>query len=73
MAIRKDVSTVLEELARTSGIHKGDLSKRFHQIKSRGATPNPTDVNWIDDLTGDVYDGPGGGVGQYIGNLLNDF
>jgi hypothetical protein len=73
MALRKDVSTVLEELSRISGIHQGDLSKRFHQIKSRGTTPGPTDVNWIDDLTGDVYDGPGDGVGVYIGNVFNDF
>ncbi len=50
MAIRKDVATVLRELSKKSGIHEGNLSKRFHQIKSRGTTPGPKDINWIDDI-----------------------
>jgi hypothetical protein len=54
MAIRKDVATVLRELSKKSGIHEDDLSKRFHQIKSRGTTPGPKDINWIDDISGDV-------------------
>jgi hypothetical protein len=73
MAIRKDIANVLRELARRSGIPRGELSKRFHQIKSRGATPGPQDVNWIDDVTGDVYDGAGDDPGQYIGNVFDDF
>jgi hypothetical protein len=73
MAIRKDVANVLDELSKKSGIHHGELSRRFHQIKSRGATPGPGDVNWIDDSSGDVYDGPGGHVGAYIGNVFHDF
>lgn len=73
MAIRKDIPTVLDELARRLGIPRGELRTRFHQIKSQGDSPGPRDVNWIDDVSGDVYDGPGGGLGQYIGNLFNDF
>ena len=73
MAIRKDVATVLRELSKKSGIHEGDLSKRFHQIKSRGTMPGPKDINWIDDTSGDVYDGPNGKIGAYIGNVFNDF
>ncbi len=73
MAIRRDISTVLGELGRKSGVPPGELSKRFHQIKRRGNTPGPRDINWIDDVTGDVYDGPGGKVGHYIGNLFDDF
>lgn len=73
MAIRKDIEHVLSELARRSGIPRGELSRRFHRIKRRGATPDPQDVNWIDDTNGDVYDGAGGGIGDYIGNVFNDF
>jgi hypothetical protein len=73
MAIRKDVANVLDELSKKSGINRGELSRRFHQIKSRGTTPGPGDVNWIDDISGDVYDGPGGRMGAYIGNVFNDF
>jgi hypothetical protein len=73
MALRSDVATVLGELARRHQVARGELSKRFHRIKDRGDTPGTTDVNWIDDLTGDVYDGPHGQPGQYIGNLFDDF
>ena len=73
MSIRNDISSVLRALASRSGIPRGELSRRFHQIKSRGSTPGSQDVNWIDDQTGDVYDGPGGAVGDYIGNVFNDF
>jgi hypothetical protein len=73
MAIRKDIANVLDELSKKSGVPRGELSKRFHRIKSQGATPGPTDVNWIDDVSGDVYDGPSGKVGDYIGNVFNDF
>lgn len=73
MTIRKDVATVLAELATKRGVHRGELSRRFHRIKSKGATPGPQDVNWIDDVSGDVYDGPGGTVGQTIGNVFHDF
>ena len=73
MATRKDISTVLGELAGKHGLPRGELSKRFHRIKHRGDSPGPQDVNWIDDESGDVYDGPGGQVGQYIGNVFDDF
>ena len=73
MAVRKDISVVLGELSTRSGIHRRELSKRFHRIKRRGITPGPREVNWIDDVNGDVYDGPGGNVGQYIGNLFDDY
>ena len=73
MAFRNDVHTVLDELARRHGIARGELSRRFHRIKARGDSPSPQDVNWIDDRTGDVYDGPHGQPGQYIGNLFDDF
>ena len=73
MALRRDVGTVLGELARQHGVARGELSRRFHQIKQRGDSPGPQDTNWIDDQTGDVYDGPQGQPGQYIGNLFDDF
>jgi hypothetical protein len=65
--IRTDVETVLSDLASASGIHRGELSRRFHRIKSRGDTPRPGDANKIDE-TGDVYDGKD----QYIRNVFND-
>ena len=38
MAIRHDIAKALGELAAKSVIHRGDLSRRFHQIKARGDT-----------------------------------
>jgi hypothetical protein len=73
MPIRRDIQSILTELAQRSGLELGELSKRFHQIKSRGATPGPQDTNFIDDSNGDVYDGPAGVIGDYIGNVFNDF
>jgi hypothetical protein len=70
MAIRNDISNVLVELSRKSGVHRGELSRRFHRIKRRGTTPGPRDINWIDDLSGDVYDGPHGKVGTTSGTSL---
>ncbi|MPZ76801.1 MAG: toxin [Deltaproteobacteria bacterium] len=69
MALTTKVRSALEKLSGTSGISRGELSKRFHRIKSHGATPEPTDTNYIDDVTGDVFDG----TMAYIGNVFNDF
>jgi DNA-binding Lrp family transcriptional regulator len=45
MALRKDVDTVLAELARKSGVSRGELSRRFHRIKRQGAAPCPRGTN----------------------------
>lgn len=73
MALRSDVKQVLKELSRASGVYYGELSRRFHQIKDRGAAPLPDDANWIDDSNGNVYDGAHGTDDHYIGNVFNDF
>jgi hypothetical protein len=73
MALTGRVGEALQRLAQRSGIPRGELSKRFHRIKRHGATPRATDANWIDDVTGDVYDAPGGQVGDDIGNVFDDF
>ena len=73
MAVTANVGAGLDRLAKQSGEPRGELSRRFHRIKRRGATPGPTDINYIDDQTGDVYGGPGGGPGDYIGNVFSDF
>jgi hypothetical protein len=73
MAITSDVSDALIRLAKNSGLARGELSRRFHRIKQRGQTPGPADTNFIDDDSGDVYDGPNDQPGQYIGNVFDDF
>jgi hypothetical protein len=73
MAIRKDIGTALDQLSRNSGIDRGVLRERFHRIKRHGRTPQPNDINFIDDMNGDVYDAPAGQVGEYIGNVFDDF
>jgi hypothetical protein len=73
MAIRQDIAQVLNELAQRNQIARGELSKRFHRIKRRGACSGPQDPNWIDDQTGDVYDDARGSPGDYIGNVIDDF
>jgi hypothetical protein len=69
----------LNELARSeraqqAGLNRGELGRRFHRIKSRGRSSGPRDSNRIDTDTGDVYDTePDGSLGEYIGNVFNDF
>jgi hypothetical protein len=66
MAVHRDINAGLNKLSAKLGIERGELSKRFHNIKRRGGSPHPTDINYIDDLSGDVYDFNM----DWIGNVL---
>jgi len=68
-ALTSNVKGGLQKLSKSSGLHQGELSRRFHQIKARGDTPGARQNNWIDDVTGDVLDGNR----NYIGNVFDDF
>jgi len=72
MAIRSDVEKVLDELTRRSGIHRGELGRRYHKIK-KGCGASPDDPTWIDDATGNVYDDKHGAIDHYIGNVFSHF
>ncbi|EIQ00557.1 RHS repeat-associated core domain protein [Opitutaceae bacterium TAV1] len=65
-AVTTDIRGALGRLAKESGIERGELSNRFHQIKRHGESYTPQGVNRIDDKTGDVFDA----TGEYIGNVF---
>jgi len=67
--IRTDVGNVLNELSKKSGLGRAVLRERFHRIKAKSDSPDPTDQLTIDDKSGDVFDAQG----QYAGNVFNDF
>ena len=74
MAITRGVGGALDRLAASSGVPRHVLGGRFHRIKAHGNSPGPRDTNFIDDVTGDVYDSDAAGnVGQFIGNVFNAF